>query len=658
MLDMKLEVDTSGPSEPWHGLQGQDSYVQRPRRTLTNRTRRRARFRALTMTPSNNSDEEDEYYEDNGLLYQLMETLGNKHETSSLELKANLSAESSGRKNEHSDHRKKDIKKRVLSPKTSKRMLPIRFGDFDTLHGFLGGILMKDIFGHKPSRKSVKQRHYNDIQLLELGFAEDSSAEELYDEKDESDIPMEEKETLEVDDYWLNLNSSFAKFRSEFASLENPRNSKSITIPRRRKSKSESRRSIPGGLRRKAINSDTTLPQLTFIRNTTLTNMLTEINRSLTLENTKKNTKLTKLAKSKTLSSITWPTNSSNKISSRAERKYRIPRPDNKRFIDLHIRSVHKKFNRPLPEIKLQKLKKLEVGDIKCGDIIFIVNYHEPKRGTIFQDSILSSSKKSNIGISNSRKSKSKAEDNILRTPENFVLDIAKSSSKKLVMNIPELESTDIDKYCEASNTVRARHVMICTNTSTFNSVIEAAHVTSRRARVSTLKPPVSPTEMQLQKRLSFVQMGMNQRGVLPLRYKAMVYRLSGYPSFASEIASTASKFIGTSRIIPRIIDVDQVQTDHGDGFLKKSPRSLFRAPVREEFDNSGRFVNVYSNEFMILSVQRALYKMFKAKTTSFENIRDILDLDPINPWPSVSHSYMHQQKDWTLLGLLDFQFQ
>jgi len=658
MLDMKAEVNTSGPSEPWHG---QDSYVQKPRRTLT--SRRRARFRALTMTPSNNSDEEDEYFEDNGLLYQLMETLGNKHETSSLELKANLEAESSSRKNEHIDHRKKDIKKRVLSHKTSKRMLPMLVGDFDTLHGHLGSMFMKDIFGHKPSRKSVKQRHYNDIQLLELGFAEDSSTEEL-DEKDESDIPMEEKETLDVDDYFTNLNSSFAKFRSEFASLENPRNSKSITLPRRRKSKSASRRNLNVGLRRKAINSDTSLPQMTYIRNTTLTDMLTEINRSLTSENAKKNAKL---SKSKTFTSL-YLTNSSNKISSRAERKYRIPRPDNKRFIDLHIRSVHKKFNRPLPEIKLQTLKKLEVGDIRSGDIIFIVNYHEPNRGTIYQDSVLSSSNKSinssnkSINaISNSRKSKPKQEDNILRTPEDFVLDIAKSSSKKLVLNqlnIPELESTDAEKYCEPSNIMRARHVMICTNTSPLNTVIEAAHVTSRRARVSTLKPPVSPTEMQLQKRLSFVQMGMNQRGVLPYRYKAMVYRLSAYPSCASEIATTASKFIGTSRIIPRIIDVDQVQTNHGDGFLKKSPRSLFRAPVREEFDNVGRFVNVYSNEFMILSVQRALYQMFKAKTTSFENIRDILDLDPINPWPSVSHSYMHQQKDWTLLGQLDFQFQ
>jgi len=607
------------------------------------------------MTPSNNSDEEDEYFEDNGLLYQLMETLGNKHETSSLELKASLSAESSSRKNEHSDQRKKDIKKRVLSHKTSKRMLPMLLGDFDTLHGSSGSILMKDIFGHKPSRKSVKQRHYNDIQLLELGFAEDSSTEELNDEKDESDIPVEEKETLEVDDYFMNLNSSFAKFRSEFASLENPRNSKSISQLRRRKSKSDSRRNVNGGLRRKAINSDTSLPQLTYIRDTTLTSMLTEINRSLSAENTKKKAKL---SKSKTFTSISYLTNSSNKISSRAERKRRIPRPDTKRFIDLHIRSVHKKFNRPLPEIKLQTLKKVEVGDVRCGDIIFIVNYHEPNRGTIYRDSMISSSQKSINAISNSRKSKPKPEDNLLRTPEDFFLDNAKSSSKKLVMNIPELESTDAGKYCKPSNIVRARHVMICTNTSPLNSVIEAAHVTSRRARVSTLKPPVSPTEMQLQKRLSFVQMGMNQRGVLPLCYKAMVYRLSGYPSCASEIGITASKFIGTSRIIPRIIDVDHVQTDHGDGFLKKSPRSLFRAPVREEFDNVGRFVNVYSNEFMILSVQRALYQMFKEKTTSFENIRNILDLDPINPWPSVSHSYMHQQKDWTLLGLLDFQFQ
>ena len=126
---------------------------------------------------------------------------------------------------------------------------------------------------------------------------------------------------------------------------------------------------------------------------------------------------------------------------------------------------------------------------------------------------------------------------------------------------------------------------------------------------------------------------------------------LEGYPSCASEIASVASKFIGTSRIIPRVIDVDKVLTLHDDGFLTKNERSLFRAPVRQAFDNCGRFVNLYSNEFMILSVQRALYQMFKTNETSYKNIRDILDLDPINPWPSVSHSYMHSQKDWTLLG-------
>jgi len=652
MLDMKAEVDTSGPSEPWHGLQGQDSLFQRPRRTWTDR--RRARFRALTMTPSNNSDEEDEYFEDNGLLYQLMETLGNKQNASSLNLKAPLGAKPNSRKNEHSDHKKQDIKKRVLLNKTSRENRPIFLGDFDTLHRRLGSMLKKDIFSHKPSRKSVKQRHYNDIQLLELGFAEDSSTDELYDAKNESDIPTEENETLEVDDYWMNLNSSFAKFRSEFASLE-PRNSKSITLPRRRKSKSDCNRKLKAGLRRKAINSDTNLPKLTYIRSTTLTRILTEINLSRSSVNSKKKAKP---YKSKTLSSITLQTNSPKKAFSRAERKYRIPRPDNKRFIDLPIRSVHKKFNRPLPEIKLQNLKKLGVGDINCGDIIFIVNYNEPKRGTIFRDSMRSNSRKSNTAIHNSRISKPTLEDSIFLNTEDCVLDIAKSSSKKLVTNIPELLSNDADKYFEPSNTVRARHVMICTNTSPSKRVIEAAHVTSRRARVSSLKPPVSPTEMQLQKRLSFVQMGMNQRGVLPLCYKALVYRLSGYPSCASEIASIASKFIGTSRIIPRVIDVYHIQTDHEDGFLTKNPRSLFRAPVREEFDNCSKFVNVYSNEFMILSVQRALYQMFKAKTTSFENIRNILDMDPINPWPSVSHSYMHQQKDWTLLGLLDFQFQ
>jgi len=653
MLDMKVELDTSGLTEPWHGQQSHDSFVERPRRTCTDR--RRARFRALTMTPSNNSDEEDEYFEDNGLLYQLMETLGNKHETSSLDIKTTFSTDLSMRKTEHSDHSKQDVKKRVLSPKSSRKIDPMFLGDFDTLHGRLGRMFMKDIFGHKPTRKSVKQRHYNDIQLLELGFAEDSSTEELYEEKKASDRnPTDQKETIQADDYWMNLNSSFAKFRSEFASLENTRNSKSLTLPQRRKSKSLTRRKLAGVSRRKAINSDTSLPKFDFnenVENTTLTSMLTEINRSLTVENTKKKAKH---SKNKTVGSVFLFTSTPTEIPSRAQRKYRIPRPDNKRFIDLHIRSVHKKFNRPLPEINLQKVKRLGVGDISSGDIIFIVDYHEPNSGTIIHDSRIRNSR-----ISNSRISKPKQGNNLISYPEDFVLDIPKYPSKRnLVRHIPELKATDAEKHIEPSDTVRARHVMICTNTSPLKSVIEAAHVTSRRARVSTLKPPVSPTELELQKRLSFVQMGMNQRGVLPLRYKALVYRLSGYPSCASEIASVASKFIGTSRIIPRVIDVDKVLTDHEDGFLKRSPRSLFRAPVREVFDNCGRFVNVYSNEFMILSVQRALYQMFKTKTTSFKNIKNILDMDPINPWPSVSHSYMHQQKDWTLLGLLDFQFQ
>jgi hypothetical protein len=648
MLDMKIEVDASGPTEPWHGQRSNDSFLERPRR------RRRARFRALTMMPSNNSDEEDEYFEDNGLLYQLMETLGSRPEWKMDSVSSDLVS----RNSRLSDNSQRDIRKRVLSLDHYRNKEPMFNGDFDTVHSRLGRLLMKDIFGRRPTRKSVKQRHYNDIQLLELGFPEDLGIEELSVENKETHIPTaEEKETIEVDDHWLNLNSSFTKFRNEFASLENPRNSKLLQRALRRQSKSDTRRQEKKSSRRKAVNSDNTLPVLGFVENTTLTTMLTEINSRRSSENKKK--KNGKFCKSKTVNSFFQFPNYPTQNPTREQRQNRIPRPDNKRYVDLHIRSIHKKFNRPLPEIRLQQMKKLGVRDIRQGDVIFIVDYEEPEKLTSLVNSTISSKRQHSTEISNSKISKSKLGSDLLSFPDEFLLDLpGLSSKKKLLTNISESESTDSEKYVESSDNIRARHVMVCTNTSLVKNVIEAAHVTTRRARVSTLKPPVSPTELELQTRLSFVQMGMNQRGVLPLCYKALVYRLSGYPQCASEIATVASKFIKTGRIIPRVIDVDKVFTEHADGFLKKSPRSLFRAPVREEFDNCGRFVNLYSNEFMILSVQRALYKMFKAKATSFENIRNILDLDPINPWPSVSHSYMQEQKDWTIVGLLDFQFQ
>jgi len=649
MLDMKIDVDASGPTEPWHGRRSNDSLVERPRR------RRRARFRALTMTPSNNSDEEDEYFEDNGLLYQLMETLGNRPE-SKLD---SVGSDFGSRRSRLGDNSQRNIEKRVLSLDRHRLMEPLFNGDFDTVHARLGRKLMKDIFGSRPTRKSVKQRHYNDIQLLELGFPEEDIGTETIEEVSEENKeintpPAEQKETIQVDDYWMNLNSSFTKFRNEFATLENPRNSKLLDRALRRQSKSDTRLKLKKGSRRKAVNSDNTLPGFGFEENTTLATMLTEISSSRSFENKKKNTKF---CKSKTDSAFFQFPSNPIEFPTREERQNRIPRPDNKRYVDIHIRTVHKKFNRPLPEIKLRELKELGVGDIRQGDIIFIFDYEDPDKRTAYLSSTLSSKRKTSAGISNSSVYKSKVGDSLLSLPDEFLLDLpGLSPTRELATSLSKDESIDSER--ESSDTIRARHVMVCTNTSLLKNVIEAAHVTTRRARVSRLKPPVNPTELELQKRLSFVQMGMNQRGVLPLRYKALVYRLSGYPQCASEIAGVASKFIKTGRIVPRIIDVDKVLTGHADGFLKKSPRSLFRAPVREEFDNCGRFVNLYSNEFMILSVQRALYKMFKAKTTSFENIRNILDMDPINPWPSVSHSYMQKQKDWTIVGLLDFQFQ
>ena len=342
-------------------------------------------------------------------------------------------------------------------------------------------MLKRDIFGSKPNRKSVKQRHYDEIQLLELGFSEDLSTEDQREEKKEryteySDL-IEQKETLKADDYWINLQSSFTKLKSEFASLESPTNSNLLQRALRRKSRSDSRPKFQSHSRRKALSSDNSRDILNYAENTTLSNMLSEINRGFNIENNKKKSKHTK---NRTAGSFFLLNDLPSEIPSRAQRQKLILRPKRPkgkrskepklRYADLHIRSVHNRFNRPLPKMNLQQMRRLGVGDIRRGDIIFIVDYEEPNRRTFFQDSRKKNSRKSKTRIS-----KSKVRSNLINYPSDFVLDLHEHSStkRKFVTNIPELSSTDAQKPVKPNDTVRARHVMICTNASQLKSVIE-----------------------------------------------------------------------------------------------------------------------------------------------------------------------------------------
>jgi len=301
-----------------------------------------------------------------------------------------------------------------------------------------------------------------------------------------------------------------------------------------------------------------------------------------------------------------------------------IHRDRKKRFSELDLETVHDLYKRRIPEINLNVLPKVSPRDLLPGDIIFIYDYREQCGKEVQR-------------ISNCANADMDLQP--LRTPYIHKNEFSKDNRGKPVP-------------------VKVRHVMVCTAGSSHSGVAQTAHVTLRRARMSSITTPVKPSEEEVRRKVSFMQMGM-QEATLPLCYQAVVYRLSGFLSCSSSIAATAAKCIERSVVLPRVMDVDFVLTEpeHKDGFLKKSRRSLFRTAVREKFDKGISFVNLYAAEFMILCVHRAIYQLFKEKR-SFESIHAILDIDPINPWPSISHSYMHDQKEWSLLGHLNFQFQ
>jgi len=280
-------------------------------------------------------------------------------------------------------------------------------------------------------------------------------------------------------------------------------------------------------------------------------------------------------------------------------------------------------YKRRIPEINLNVLPKVSPRDLLPGDIIFIYDYREHSGKEVQR-------------ISNCA---------------NLDMDLQP-------LRTPYIQQNEFSKDGGKPVPVKVRHVMVCTAGSSHSGVAQTAHVTLRRARMSSITTPVKPSEEEVRRKVSFMQMGM-QEATLPLCYQAVVYRLSGFLSCSSSIAATAAKCIERSVVLPRVMDVDFVLTEpeHKDGFLKKSKRSLFRTAAREKFDKGISFVNLYAAEFMILCVHRAIYQLFKEKR-SFESIHAILDIDPINPWPSISHSYMHDQKEWSLLGHLNFQFQ
>merc|ERR1712113_893118 len=98
----------------------------------------------------------------------------------------------------------------------------------------------------------------------------------------------------------------------------------------------------------------------------------------------------------------------------------------------------------------------------------------------------------------------------------------------------------------------------------------------------------------------------------MPLSYKSLVYRLNSNPSLGYNIAEVAEKLVARGIFVPRVVDVPKVITRLDGGYLKKSKVSLFRRLVREEFDARKAFTPVYPSEYVILAIQRAMYKSFK----------------------------------------------
>jgi len=359
-----------------------------------------------------------------------------------------------------------------------------------------------------------------------------------------------------------------------------------------------------------------------------------------------------------------------------------IERSIRKRYADMDLNKVHKKFKFPISEVQLSKTVKIPIKDLRPGDLIFIFDYsergdksHHGSGTQLTKGSDLTPvppppapAKPPGIGDSLTVPPCS-----LLPTRQNnhvyFNPDYFKGRDRDPREESPSLDDLARNRgvstqghfesklqAAEQKVKIRAKHVMVVTSVPNAGGTVWVTHVTQLRARRNPIRTSSGPTEAQLMRRMSYMSMGFSQRGTLPLAYQGIVYRLTSNPSLGYNIAEVAEKLVARGIFVPRVHDVPKVITRHEGGYLKKSKVSLFRRLIREEFDSRKSFTPVYPSEFVVLSIQRAMYKSFK-EGQKFEEIVGILDYDPVNPWTSVTQSYIEDNPNWRTLGKIDLEF-
>lgn len=202
------------------------------------------------------------------------------------------------------------------------------------------------------------------------------------------------------------------------------------------------------------------------------------------------------------------------------------------------------------------------------------------------------------------------------------------------------------------------KHVMIVTDI--FVDSVEVAHVTRSSSALSRIRDIYTRSAFYDRKRQSFQAM-MHEAGLAPpaVSYLGVVVSLSSvHNNITEEAAHTAHQIIMSGRIIPSSTSTKRTclaDANNNESFLLKNKNaSFFRRTVRDIWDKSDGFLNLYPEDLVALCYHRAIVK--STKTFAKEVVR-ILDVD----WRAMNihdlFNYCDESEDWQTTGEIFFEF-